>query len=261
MRQVNSSSRNRATSLDDSYPAAGRHSSNDYDPSAWRHHHSVEANIHEDPIPTAVQNPIGMHNDENVGSEQDSNQVEEVYLCDCCGITREMSPAMKYMPVLRSLFILTNFLAFAFGFANFGMGLWFRIDPKVYEIHKYIETQNFTIAGWILLFGGFTACLIALSGFLAAFRQATRTLLFYCIMMTLLTLAFVGTLVLLTIYGFGTSLEMFLVKEIYEQMRRRSMSTELDVYAYSDAAQFLDFVQVKVCSIRFPDLDVNKTLI
>lgn len=245
MRHANSNSRNRATSLNDSNAPAGRHSGDDYDPSAWRHHHSIEANIHEDSIPTPVQHSTGMHSDDG-SAEQEPNRVEEVYLCDCCGVTKEMSPAMKHMPMLRSLFILTNFLAFAFGFADFGMGLWLRIDPKVYEIHKYIETQNFTIAGWILLFGGFTACLTALLGFMAAFRQSTTTLLYYCIIMTLLTLAFVGTIVLLTIYGFGRSLEMFLTKEMYDQMRRRSMSTEQILDANSDAAHFLDFVQVKV---------------
>ena len=171
---------------------------------------------------------------------------QEVYLCTCCGVTKEVHPAMRHVPLLRSLFFLFNFLVFAFGLALLGMGLWFRIDPKVYEIHKYIETQNFTIAGWIMLFGGFLACLTALIGFAGSVRLRTGLLLFYLFILIALTLAFVGALVLLTVYGLGTTLELFLTKEIYEQIRRRTMNTELDVFMNSDAAQFLDFVQVKV---------------
>lgn len=172
--------------------------------------------------------------------------LEEVYLCNCCGVTKELDPAMKYMPIFRSLFLLFNFFVFAFGLADLGMGLWFRIDPKVYELHKYIATQNFTIAGWIMLFGGFLACLMALIGFTAAIRQTIGLLIFYLIVMIILTLSFVGTIVLLTVYGLGRPLENFLTKEIYEQIRRRTMNTESDLFMNTDAAQFLDFLQVKV---------------
>lgn len=169
---------------------------------------------------------------------------EEVYICDCCGVAQELSPGIKYMTTFRTLFFLFNFLVFVFGLANFGLGLWFRIDPKVYEIHKYIETQNFTIAGWIMLFCGFSACIVALLGFISAARQGICLLVLYFIIIIILTFAFVGTLVLLTVYGLGRALENFIIKEIYEQIRRRSMSTVFD--SSSDAAQFLDFIQVKV---------------
>lgn len=171
---------------------------------------------------------------------------EEVYLCDCCGVTKELSPGIKYMTTFRTLFFLFNFLVFVFGLANFGLGLWFRIDPKVYEIHKYIETQNFTIAGWIMLFCGFSACVTALIGFISAAKQGVCLLVLYFIVTIILTFAFVGTLVLLTVYGLGVALEHFLIKEVYEQIRRRSMSNEFDLTASSDASQFLDFIQVKV---------------
>ena len=177
---------------------------------------------------------------------EELQSLEEVYICDCCGVTRELSPTTQYMTTLSSLFSLVNFLVFAFGLADLGMGLWFRIDPKVYEIHKYIETQNFTIAGWIMLFCGFAACLMALLGPVATRRRAAGLLIVYFSLALLLTLAFVGTIVLLTVYGFGSKLELFLVKEIYEQLRRRSMNSELDLVSLSDAAQFIDFVQVKV---------------
>lgn len=171
---------------------------------------------------------------------------EEVYICDCCGVAKELSPGIKYMTTFRSLFFLFNFLALVFGLANFGLGLWYRIDPKVYEIHKYIETQNFTIAGWIMLFCGFLACIVALVGFTSAVRQSFCSLIFYFVVMIILTFAFVGTLVLLTVYGLGTTLEHFIIKEIYEQIRRRSMSTNFDLSMSGEASQFLDFIQVKM---------------
>lgn len=174
---------------------------------------------------------------------------EEVYICDCCGVAQELSPGIKYMTTFRTLFFLFNFLVFVFGLANFGLGLWFRIDPKVYEIHKYIETQNFTIAGWIMLFCGFSACIVALIGFISAARQSVCLLILYFAIIIILTFAFVGTLVLLTVYGLGKALEHFIIKEIYEQLRRRSMSTEFDLSTSNDAAQFLDFIQVKVSYI------------
>ena len=193
---------------------------------------------HQQPLP-----PV----DYQAGEEEEQNSsLAEVYLCNCCGVTKELDPAMKYMPVFKSLFFLFNFFVFAFGLANLGMGLWFRIDPKVYEIHKYIETQNFTIAGWILLFGGLLACLTALIGFTATARQAAGLLIFYLLIITTLTLSFVSCIVLLTVYGLGMPLQRFLTKEIYEQIRRRTMNTEVDLFVNNDAAQFLDFVQVKV---------------
>uniref|UniRef100_A0A6G1S9Z0 Tetraspanin-7 n=1 Tax=Aceria tosichella TaxID=561515 RepID=A0A6G1S9Z0_9ACAR len=178
--------------------------------------------------------------------DDDEASLEEVYLCSCCGITRPLDPAMKYMPLFKSLFILFNFLVFAFGLASLGMGLWFRIDPKVYEIHKYIETQNFTLAGWMMLVAGFIACLMALVAFAYISKHSVCMLIFYSITMTLLTVSSISSLVLLTVYGLGASLERFMSKEIYEQIRRRTMSTELDLSTSSDAAQFLDFVQVKL---------------
>lgn len=182
----------------------------------------------------------------NEREEIEKAPAEEVYLCDCCGVTKQLSPAIEFMSTFRSLFFLFNFLAFVFGFANLGMGLWFRIDPKVYEIHKYIETQNFTLAGWIMLFGGFLTCLIALVGFMGAAKQAAGLLLIYLTSMVALTLAFVATLVLLAVYGLGSTLQHFITKEIYEQIRRRSMNSEPDTFSSNDAAQFLDFIQVKV---------------
>lgn len=192
------------------------------------------------------QDSIDVDDDEADDGQQMS--VEEVYLCNCCGTTKELDPAMKYLSLFKNLFCVFNFLTLLFGFANLAMGLWFRIDPKVYELHKYIETQNFTIAGWLMLSGGFSICLLTLLiGCTASSRQSICLLVFYSIVLTLLTVTMIGTLVLLTVYGLGDRLERFLTKEIYEQIRRKTMSSELnDPMGTSDAAQFLDFVQVKV---------------
>jgi len=182
---------------------------------------------------------------EDEDSTRDSD-LEEVYLCNCWGTTRTLEPAMRYVPVFCSLFHLFNFLTFILALSLLGMGLWFRIDPKVYELHKYIETQNFTIAGWILLFGGFLACLMTIVGGRAASKKSISPLLFYCIIMTVLTFAFTCSLVLTTVHGLGISLERFMGKEMYDQIRRRAMSVDVDILAGVDTAQFLDFVQVKL---------------
>lgn len=150
------------------------------------------------------------------------------------------------MSIFTNLFFLFNFLTFCFGFGCLGMGLWFRIDPKVYEIHKYIETQNFTISGWIMLFGGFFACLTALMGYCASFRQSQSLLGCYMSIIIPLTIIFVGTVVLLVVHGLGFTLEQFLNKEIYEQIRRRSINNQVSWSIHGDATQFLDFIQVKV---------------
>ena len=63
---------------------------------------------------------------------ESNDDLEEVYLCNCCGITRELEPAMGYVPAFKSLFYLFNLLSFGFAFALLGFGLWYRIDPKVY---------------------------------------------------------------------------------------------------------------------------------
>lgn len=179
-------------------------------------------------------------------SYEEKPDAEEVYVCNCCGISREVGPSIQFMPTFKACFFLFNFLVLVGGFANLGMGLWFRIDPKVYEIHKYIETQNFSIAGWIMLFAGFTAIIMSLIGFASASRQSAGALVAYFIVMISLTVAFMGALVLLSVYGLGSPLERFLIKEIYEQMRRRATNTQIDLFISSDAAQFLDFIQVKV---------------
>lgn len=169
------------------------------------------------------------------------DEPRDVYICDCCWISRELAPAYEHLSSLSSLFFLFNFFVFAFGFACFGMGLWLRIDPKIYEIHKFIETQNFTYAGWIILFGGFAACLLSIMGFVATGKKSQCMLILYMLILLSLIIGFIGSLVLLVVHGLGYKLELFLNKEIYEQMRRRAMSNQNDW-----AAQFLDFIQVKV---------------
>lgn len=180
-------------------------------------------------------------------TESSRAPVEEVFVYNCCGTTNELNPSIKFLSTYQCSFTAFNFMVFAFGLANFGMGLWFRIDPKVYEIHKYIETQNFTYAGWIILFCGLLACLVALIGCLANEQQLMSWLVIYIFATILLTIAFVSCLVLLTVYGFGQPLEQFLSKEIYEQIIRRSMSTDIiSATQISYAAQFIDFIQVKL---------------
>lgn len=185
-------------------------------------------------------------NNNSIRCKTPIDEPELVYVSDCCCLNGELRPAYQHLGSLSSLFNIFNFFLFAFGLASLGVGLWFRIDPKVYEIHKYIETQNFTYAGWILLFGGFSNCIFALVGFAAVNRQSQCLLAIYMSFILCLSISFIGALVLLVVHGLGSELEQFLNKEIYEQMRRRTMSHEIDWIYRAGAAQFLDFIQVKM---------------
>lgn len=213
--------------LQDEFPPIDSEHSDNHQNTTTSPNYNEEAQIQETPLPI-------------VGGDN----LEEVYICSCCGVSRELRPSMRFMSTFSSLFFLFNLLVFAFGLANFGMGLWFRIDPKIYEIHKHIETQNFTIAGWLMLFCGFLSCLTALVGFIAGGRRAASLLACYFAVTIVLTLTFVGTLVLLTVFGLGLPLEQFIIKEIHEQILRQARNSESDFN--SNAAQFLDFIQVKV---------------
>lgn len=168
---------------------------------------------------------------------------EQVYVCRCCGLACELAPSVRYLHRFRVAFFVFNFLVLVFGVANFGMGLWFRIDPKVYELHKYIQTNNYTSAGWIMLFAGFAVTIIALVGFRAAAKSKPGYLIFYFVMVAIVTLLLMGALVLVTVYGLGESLEQFATKEVFQQIQNKTRSDK--------SAQFLDFIQIKVSSLCF----------
>jgi len=162
---------------------------------------------------------------------------------------------MRFAVEVCKLFRIINSITFIFALCLLGVGLWFRIDPRVYELHKHIEIQNFTIAGWIMLFGGFSACLLTIVGGCAASKRSISLLLFYCVIMTVSTLALIGCLVLTTEHGRGISLERFIREGIYDQIGRRKMSVSFDI----DAAKFLDFVQVELhCCGAIDSRDYNK---
>ena len=54
---------------------------------------------------------------------------------------------MRYVVEVCKLFRIINSLTFIFALSLLRAGLWFRINPKVYELHKHIEIQYFTISG------------------------------------------------------------------------------------------------------------------
>ncbi|KAG9510130.1 Tetraspanin-11 [Fragariocoptes setiger] len=165
----------------------------------------------------------------------DKESTASVHVYRCCGLTYKMRRPLR---VFKILFFLFNALVFVLGVAIMGMGLWYRIDPKVYEIHKYMETKNFTIAGWIMLFGGFAVIIMTMVGHVGVAGQRKGIIGFYALIMTVVTILFVACLVLVTVYGFGESLERFATKEVLEQIQQKPFSDR--------AAQFLDFLQVKM---------------
>lgn len=54
-----------------------------------------------------------------------------------------------------------------------GIGLWFRIDPKMYEPTLYIDTDNFMNVGWIMMFGGLAIVIISIVGCCGVLTNST----------------------------------------------------------------------------------------
>jgi len=65
-----------------------------------------------------------------------------------------------------------------------GIGIWFRVDPKLYEPTNYIDTDNFIIVGWIFIFGGFAIVITSLVGCVGAFTDSTWKLGFVSVSKT-----------------------------------------------------------------------------
>ena len=54
-----------------------------------------------------------------------------------------------------------------------GIGLWFRIDPKMYEPTLYIDTENFINVGWIMMFSGLAIVILSIIGCIGTLTNST----------------------------------------------------------------------------------------
>ena len=54
-----------------------------------------------------------------------------------------------------------------------GIGLWLRIDPKMYEPTLYIDTENFINVGWIMMFSGLAIVILSIIGCIGTLTNST----------------------------------------------------------------------------------------
>lgn len=61
-----------------------------------------------------------------------------------------------------------------------GIGIWFRVDPKMYEPTLYIPTDNFMAAAWIMMVTGLIITIVSFFGCYGAVVESTGCMCFVC---------------------------------------------------------------------------------
>ena len=62
------------------------------------------------------------------------------------------------------------------GMVFIGIGIWFRVDPKMYEPTNYIETANYIYAAWIMMFTGLAMVIMSFVGCIGICTNSTARL-------------------------------------------------------------------------------------
>ena len=65
-----------------------------------------------------------------------------------------------------------------FGMVLMGIGIWLRVDPKMYEPTRYIPTDNYIAAAWIMMITGFIIVIVGFCGCYGAVVESTCVLCF-----------------------------------------------------------------------------------
>ncbi|KAI1281957.1 ATP-binding cassette sub-family G member 4 [Halotydeus destructor] len=144
----------------------------------------------------------------------------------------------SYWTCLSMLGVFFIILRLCFGMVLMGIGIWLRVDPKMYETSNFIEIDDYIIAAWIMMVTGFILTLMSFVGCYGSVTECPCVLGFYIFILFLCLLADISGLVLAAQNGFGAHLEMYLDQQITLQIQQRQFSDE--------ARKFLDFVQVKL---------------
>lgn len=59
-----------------------------------------------------------------------------------------------------------------------GIGIWLRVDPKMYEPTRFIQTDNYIAAAWIMMITGFIIVIIGFCGCYGAVTESSCILCF-----------------------------------------------------------------------------------
>lgn len=59
-----------------------------------------------------------------------------------------------------------------------GIGIWLRVDPKMYEPTRFIQTDNYIAGAWIMMITGFIIVIIGFCGCYGAVTESSCILCF-----------------------------------------------------------------------------------
>ena len=59
-----------------------------------------------------------------------------------------------------------------------GIGIWFRVDPKMYEPTTYIATDNFMAVAWIMMLTGLIITFVSFCGCYGAVAESIGCMCF-----------------------------------------------------------------------------------
>ncbi|XP_015789376.1 tetraspanin-1 [Tetranychus urticae] len=149
-----------------------------------------------------------------------------------------MGYSVQYFSCVKIFLVFFNFLLWCSGMTLIGIGLWFRIDPKMYEPTLYIDTENFINVGWIMMFSGLAIVIISIIGCIGTLTNSTCKLGTYIFIMALLIGLAIACVVLAATHGFGERLEYYVTQQVLIQIQQRPFSER--------ARELLDFIQVKL---------------
>ncbi|XP_074601260.1 tetraspanin-1-like [Brevipalpus obovatus] len=149
-----------------------------------------------------------------------------------------MGYSVQYFSCLKVCLIFFNFILWCTGMTLIGIGMWFRIDPKMYEPTLYIDTDNFMNVGWIMMFGGLAIVIFSFVGCCGVLTNSTCKLATYIIMMGILIALAIAGIVLSATHGFGDRLEWYVTQQILIHIQQRQFSDR--------SREILDFIQVKL---------------
>ncbi|RWS25884.1 CD9 antigen-like protein [Leptotrombidium deliense] len=137
------------------------------------------------------------------------------------------------------------------GLTLIGIGIWYRVDPKMYEPTNYIGIQSYIVAAWIMMITGLIIVIFAFIGCFGAANDSTSLLCFYFVTTSIVCALQITCIVLACAHGFGDQLEEYVSQQVILHVQQRQFNDK--------AREFLDFVQVKLdCCGAFSFNDYHK---
>ncbi|RWS03507.1 CD9 antigen-like protein [Dinothrombium tinctorium] len=149
-----------------------------------------------------------------------------------------MGYSVQFLACIKVIVVILNILLLLIGLTMIGIGIWLRVDPKMYEPTNYIGTQSFIIAAWILMFTGLFVVIISFFGCFGAANDSAGMLCIYFAVMSILVALEIACVVLSSAHGFDETLEKYVTEQVLLNVQQR--------YFNDNAKEFLDFVQVKL---------------